>query len=189
MQVLRRNGGFAGYGQDLVGGAHAMLGSNAIQDESWPYFWEHPKSQAEIVGPFEWIPAPANGDITTILELTVPAGYRFVLKGITQRFSTDPTGGQQFVEGSGSILWTIDVDNPTGSISLSGFGLPYLSNMKEQRGTQERPWPIMGYQVFDAFQTLRYKCVTAAPINEGAPNYIGAGLFGWWHPLIESQQG
>lgn len=185
VQVLRNGRGLAGPPQDLMRGA-SQLGPGPLQDNSWPYFWQYPRANCEHVQKVVSIAAPANATLTEVLAVTVPAGFRFVLRKIMHTFNSGVGGAPVFVEGSGAILWTIDVDTPIGSVPLSGYGLPDLSNMKESRGsTQFGPWEIQGYNVFNPYQTLRYKVITTAAIAPGDPNYITCGLFGWWDKALE----
>lgn len=184
--MIRNNGrGLAGPPQDQVRSANGMIGSKAIQDETWPYWWAVPRANAEHVQRVRSIPAPPNATVTEVLALQVPAGFVFVLRSILQGFSSGISGAPVWTEGSGDILWTVDVDNPTGSLSFSGYGLPDLTLMAESRGSVGfGPWPVEGYNVFNPYQTIRYKVVTTAEIAPGAPNYITCGLFGWYEKAL-----
>lgn len=184
MQVLRNGRGLSGPPQDLVSGANGMLGSAAVQDNSWPFWWAVPRSNAQYVQRVASIPAPTVGVITEVVELTVPVGFRFILRAIRQSFATGVQGAPVWVDGSGDILWTIDVDAPTGATALSGYGLPDLSAMADARGSQFGPWPIEGYTVFEPYQTIRYKVLTTPNIAAGAPNFITCGLFGWYEKAL-----
>ena len=178
--MIRRYNGLNGPGQDAVRAAQGMIGNPSLSDTAWPYWWEHPRQNAEIVQRVNSIVAPPNGASTVVVTLEVPAGFRFVLKAIRQTFQTNITTPPPFIDGSGDILWTIDVDTPANAPALSGYPIADLANMADQRGSQERPWPIYGYSVFSPYQTLRYKVITTAAITPGAPNFITCGLFGWW---------
>ncbi len=175
--------GLSGIPQDIVAGANGMLGSTALQDNSWPYFWSEPGPNTQYVPFVNSIPTPAPGVITEVLALQVPSGFRFIWNGMRQNYFTS-VSPSPFVEGSGDILWTVDVDNPVGSTALSAFSLAYLSNMADERGSKLGPWPVVGFNVFAAYQTLRYKVVTTASIPVGAPNFITCGLFGWWEKAV-----
>lgn len=190
MQVLKNwpsvreaRRGFSGVMQDTVAGANGMTGKNALQDDSWPYFWREPGPNTQYVQRVASIPTPAAATQTEVLTLLVPAGFKFILNAIRQNFYTS-NAPSPFVEGSGDILWTIDVDNPIGSTAISSFGLPDFTNMADERGSKLGPWPIDGYTVFDEYQTLRCKVTTTAAIPVGAPNFIVCGLFGWWDRFL-----
>lgn len=183
MQVLRPNG-MAGIPQDTVIGANGMIGSSALQDDSWPYFWREPGPNTQYVQRANSIPAPLPTVETEVLSLPVPPGFKFILNAIRHGFSTGIDGAPVYVEGSGDIVWTIDVDKPVGANSLSGYALPDFFRMKDERGSKLGPWPIDGYTVFDEYVTLRYKVLTTAAIAAGAPNFITCGLFGWWEKAL-----
>jgi hypothetical protein len=186
VQVLRPMGFGAATPQDLVNGANGMLGAAATQANNWPYWWLQPRANTQYKQPIASIVAPPNATVTEVLALQVPVGFRFILRGILQTFQSGTGGAPIFVDGSGDILWTIDLDQPTGSLSLSGFGLPDFTNMAEQRGSlQNGFWRLEGYTVFDAYQTLRYKVTTTATIAPGAPNYITCGFFGWFEKALD----
>ena len=189
MQGLRNCGmrGLRGAPQDLVAGANGMIGSAAVQDDSWPYFWLSPRSNTQYFQPIVSIPAPASGVQTLVFSRQVPAGFQLVLRGMRQNFYTGILGGPVWTPGSGDILWTVSVDAPIGGTALSGFGLPDLTNMAEERGSAERWWPIEGYTVFGPYQTIQYSVLTTAAIAPGAPNYITCGLFGWYEQLLSSR--
>ncbi len=185
MRVLRR--GMAGIPQDMVSGANSLLGTSAVEDNRWPYWWLEPRANTQYKQPVASIPIPAiSANPTTVLTLTVPTGFRFVLRSILHTFQSSIAG--QFVDGSGDLLWTIDVDQPVNVPNFSGFGLPDLSNMAEQRGSlRDGPWPLEGYTVFDNYQVIRYKIRNVASGAVAAPNFTTCGLFGWWEPLHENE--
>ena len=194
MQVLRNGGrGLGGAPQDLVSGANGMIGSKALQDNTWPYWWVVPRANVQYVQRVCSMIAPANNTLVEVTdtgsgalcEVNVPVGFRFVLRAIRQTFQTGITGAPVFIDGSGEILWTIDVDNPIGSTPLSSFGLPDFTNMADQRGSQLGPWQVEGYNVFDSYQIIRYKVKTTVAIAPGAPNYITCGLYGWYEKALE----
>ena len=184
MQILNGRRGLRGVPQDLVAGANGMLGTAALQDTSWPYAWVVPRAQTQYVQRVASIPAPAPGVLTEVCEVQVPGALCFIMRGIRHSFSSGIGGAPVFTDGSGQILWSIDVDNPIGSIAISGYGLADLTNMADQRGSQLGPWPIEGYTVFDEYQTIRYKVITTADIAPGAPNFITCGLFGWFDKAL-----
>ena len=141
MQVLSR--GFAGVGPDMIKSASAMIGTEATNSNQWPYWWRQPRSDAQAVQRCLSIAAPVAGVLTEITRVTVPEAMVFVLTGYRQNFAT-LTNPTPFVDGSGSILWTVDVDNPIGSgtNALAGYAVPDLYNMSDERGSKLGPWPI-----------------------------------------------
>lgn len=172
---MNRHNGMGAAAQDQVRGAYAVLDRDRNE---WPYWWVYPRENTQSVPFSQSIPLPVAGVLTEVMELQVPAGFCFVLRGIRHTYQ-----GAGFVDGSGDLLWTIDVDNPNTAVSIAGFGLPYLTNMAEQRGDQARPWPIEGYAVFNEFQTLRYKVISALGVS-GAPNLVTCGLYGWFDTAL-----
>ena len=178
---MRGINGFGGMPQTLVTGADSLMRSGATTQgavNNLP-FWLFPKAGTQFRQPSKSIPTPAAATLTQVLSYTVPAGFRFILRGIRQEFNTGTGGGPIWVPGSGDILWTIDVDTPIGAPALSGYALPDLSSMADARGSQLGPWPLEGCTIFDEYETLRYKVLTTTNIPVGAPNFITCGLFGW----------
>jgi hypothetical protein len=190
MQVLRRNGGgLSGAPQDMITAADGLLQSD--QSERWPYFWIQPRSATQDVSAVNSIAAPANDVVTELVKVIVPSGMRFILNGILATFQTSIGGGAVWIPGNGAILWTVDVnvEITSATTSLSGYGLPYLSGMKEPRGSFEfGPFPIQAYNVFKPYDVVRLKVLTPStagtPITPGDPNYISGGLFGWFDKLL-----
>lgn len=170
--------GVNGVGQDLVTGASSIYQQGGIGDSSWPYWWLIPRKNTQYVQRVASIVLPAAGVLTEVVEVAVPIGFRFILRAIRQTFAGDGT----FIDGSGGLLWTIDVDNPIGATQLTSYGLPDLTNMADERGSQLGPWPIEGYTVFDQYQVVRYK-VTSSLGFAGGDNFITCGLFGWFDKI------
>lgn len=178
-----RNGmrGLGGVNQDMVAAASGISAS-MIQDNTFPFWWQIPHAQDQWRQKMVWIPAPNPGILTVVDEFVVPAGFFFVMRGIRQNFRA-PTGSNPWVEGSGDILWSITADIPSGSQPLNGYALPDMNNMPEERGAASRYWPIDSYAVFDPYVTLSYKVLTTSNIPAGSPNFIGAGMFGYFHKV------
>lgn len=173
MQVLNR--GMGGSPQELVKGA---TGIAAAEEESWPYWWLFPRKGTQFKQSVGSIAAPNPGVLTEVCEVVVPSGFVFVLRAIRQNFAT-AANPSPFVDGSGDILFTVDVDVPIGAIALSGYPLPDLSGMADERGSKLAPWPLEGYTVFTPYQVVRYKVITTNVIPVGSPHFITCGLFGW----------
>lgn len=179
-QLLRRRG-LMGVPQDLVRGANALQAQRDDESTSWPYFWIQPRALTQSVPRIASIPTPTQGVQTLITSVQVPAGFNFILAGILHGFNTPAGSGVTWTPGSGSILWTVDVDVPIGATAVSGYGLPDLTNMAEQRGSLELgPFPLQGYNVFGPYQVIRYKVTTDVTIPVAGGNFIFAGLIGWF---------
>lgn len=181
MQILRNGRGMSGAPQDLINGANGMLNAAASQSNVWPYWWREPRANSQYVQRVKTIPAPAVATPTEICRVDVPPGFVFIFNAYLQTFQSGIGGAPVFIDGSGDILWTIDVNQAVNAATLAGYGLPDLSNMAESRGSLANgPWPLDGYTVFNPYDILRLKVVTAAAITPGAPNFITGGLFGWF---------
>jgi hypothetical protein len=180
--------GLGGSPQTLVQGANAMMGKGGLQQDSPVLpFWLFPRANAELVQRVASIPTPAAATLTQVLQLAVPPGFRFILRGIRQSFQTGTGGAPVWVEGSGDIVWTLDVNSPImpgASLGFSGYALPDMGAMTDARGSSIAPWPVDGYNVFEPEQVLRYKVLTTVNIPAGVPNYITCGLFGWWEKAL-----
>ena len=182
------NGGLRGVGQDQIAGATGLVNQNQAQ---WPYFWTEPGPDAQYVQRVASIPAPGPippGQTTNqvlVLELDVPQGFVFVLRAILQTYQTNT--GSVFTNGSGDILWTVDVNIPVGVPTLGGYGLPDMTNMAEQRGSFiNGPWQVEGHTIFQPNDQIRYKVSTnTANIAPGAPNFISCGFFGWFEKALQ----
>lgn len=178
-QLLRRNG-MGAVPQELVRGADALQAEKQDTDNAWPYFWREPRAYSQSVPRIKSIPTPAVGVVTLITSVQVPAGFNFILQGILHGVNLAP-GGVVWTPGSGDFLWTVDVDVPIGATAVSGYGLPDMTAMAEQRGSLEQgPFPVDGYNVFGPYQVVRYKVVTGAAIPVAGGNFIFAGLCGWF---------
>lgn len=180
MQVLRHRNGLGAVSQDLVGAAN-VLQQQKEDANAWPYFWRQPRAFTQSVPRIKSIPTPAPTVNTLITSVSVPAGYNFILAGVLHGFNSSVGGASVWTPGSGDILWTVDVNVPIDAVAVSGYGLPDLSAMAEQRGSLELgPFPLDGYNVFGPYDVIRYKVVTTANIPEGGGNFIFAGLIGWF---------
>jgi hypothetical protein len=178
--MLNARNGLGGLPQSLVAGANSLLSRYSnLQDASWPYWWVYPRIGTQFKQLVESIPTPAAATLTEVFEFTIPAGFVFILRGVRQTYQ-----GTGFVDGSGSILWTLDVDTPTSSVGLDGYSLPDMGAMSDQRGSQNIWWPIEGFTVFGPYQTLRYKVLTDDTIPVGPPNYITCGIYGWFDQAL-----
>jgi len=52
-------------------------------------------------------------------------------------------GAATFVQGSGDILWTIDIDWPLGNMLGTSRYLPNYASIKTQLGSfEDGPWPV-----------------------------------------------
>ena len=96
----------------IILGANGMLGSAAVENTAWPYWWIVPKAHTQYVQRVASIPAPAPATLTEVCQVDVPAGFVFILRAIRQTFQTGTGGAPIFTDGSGSILCRSVTGNP-----------------------------------------------------------------------------
>ncbi len=125
------------------------------------------------------ITAPALNVTTLIWEYLIPDGFYLVLDRIQHAYS--PAG--LFDDGSGAVLWSIDVNNPVGN------PLPTwrpVAQFTGQMGNFGKPFPVGPLQ-FRGGDTVRYKVVITDPaVPIGFPNVISALGEGWLYPVARS---
>ncbi len=121
------------------------------------------------------IAAPAVGVITQIWQFEIPDGFYLVVDRIRHGY-----GPGLLVEGSGSIIWTIDVNFPIGSPQATWRPLAQFTGSV---GSLKRPWPV-GPLLFRGNDTLRYKVQITDPlVPVGPPNIVYALAEGWLYPM------
>jgi hypothetical protein len=147
----------------------------------WPYEWEFPVSGSRLVRASNSIPAPSEGTETAVLSYTVPEGYSFILTHVLQQYQ-----GSDFIPGSGSIQWTIDVNNsllisliPQGN-TLQGF----VNEVVPLGSFELGPWELEMPEFLDSGDVLQSKVITGPPIPTGDPNYFTSMFLGWIVPAF-----
>jgi hypothetical protein len=163
----------------------ATLAAGGVYQPPFPWDVPPPSHIARhIMGS---IPAPNYGiaNQVEILNYTVPAGMWFVIKALLIRYD-----GQNFNQGSGDIVFQVDVDNPqtfgvAGNLStgraLQDYG-KVLWNMGSFENGAVRIW---GSPVFYANQRIGIKGYTVQNVATGAPNYFSAWMLGWEWTLAQ----
>lgn len=129
------------------------------------------------------IPAPAFSPSvqTLICQYQVQYGWEGLL---TQVMNTYIDPGGTFVEGSGDIVWTIDIDIPIGSTLATGHFLPAYSQIIRSLGSLQEQWPIPGGGITNRGwrmkpgETYRYKVRTVQNVAIGAPAFVHASFGG-----------
>src|SRR5262249_14084915 len=117
------------------------------------------------------ITAPAIGVPTEIWKYAVPDGMYLVLRAIRHGYAPGP-----FVEGGGSIIWVIDVDNPIGNPLQTWRPVAQFTSTV---GSRRIPWPVGPLQ-FRGGDVLRYKVLITDPaVPVGVPNTVTAIALGW----------
>lgn len=144
--------------------------------------WVTPPQSATQINRRGSIAAPANGVQALVTSFQVPQAMEAVItKVVCKGVFGSPS---PFVDGSGSIVWSIDVDRPLGA-TTQGYNPPDFGSIVEQLGDNALglPYPIPGGIRLGERQTIRFKVTTAAPIPQGAPNYIICIFLGWYYPV------
>jgi hypothetical protein len=151
-------------------------------DAAAPYPWVMPPPGAVSVFEHGSFVTPAYGlaNQITICQYTVPDGWEGVLSDV-MNLLLDPNGN--FVEGSGSAFWTIDIDRPLGAALATGRYLPNYYLIPTRLGDLTRPWPVRGTWRMKQGETYRYKFYTVNTVTVGAPAFVHAALMGWVWPM------
>jgi len=129
-------------------------------------------------------PAPAYGiaNQVQLCSYTVQDGWEGVLLDVMDVYLDG--GAASFVQGSGDIVWTIDIDWPLGNQLGTSRYLPNYSSLLTQLGSFENgPWPVRGGWRMKSGETYRYKVYTVANVVTGAAAFVHGALLGWVWPL------
>lgn len=142
------------------------------------YPWIDPPTQRIPKSIRASIVAPAVGALTVIWEYTVPDGFYLVIDRDMHAYN-----GTGFTEGSGGIIWGLDVNRPLAADMATGRP---ISQFISTGGGLERPWPVPPI-LFRGADTLRYKVIITDPtVGVGAPNMIHAAVGGWLYPMARN---
>jgi hypothetical protein len=127
------------------------------------------------------IAAPANGTQALVVTFTVPQAMEAVVLFVLNVFFGSDNGGNN---GSGSIVWVIDVNRPLGAAGTGlGYVPPDFGNIVTQLGSlTQGPWPVPGGIHLNERDVINYKVTTTAPVGVGAPNFVTCALCGWMWP-------
>ncbi len=141
------------------------------------YPWIYAPPQATAINRRGTVVAPAYGNQVLVAEFDTPQAMQGVITHVVCKFD-----GSGFIQGSGSINWVIDINNPLGA--NLGYSPPDFSNILIQLGdfVNGQPWPIPGGIRLSERDQIRFKVTTAAPVGIGAPNYITCIFLGWYWP-------
>ncbi len=145
------------------------------------YPWTIPPDQRTPWKQDGSIITPALNVIAQIWEYQIPDGFYLVLDRIFH--TLDPLG--LLIEGSGSIIWLIDVNYPLGSSEATWR--PVAQFTGQMGSVQNGPFPVGPLQ-FRGGDVIRYKVVITDPaIPVGVPNVISATAEGWLYPVARSE--
>lgn len=139
------------------------------------YPWTIPPKDRTPVQIRNSIPAPAANVLTELWAYTVPDGFWFAYDLLL--FFAKVSG---FEEGSGSIIFTLDVNTPTTGPALP-VGRP-LAKFTTNVGELSEPVQVAPVQLFQG-DIIRAKVnITDPTLGVGLPNIITAALEGWLFP-------
>ncbi len=130
------------------------------------------------------LPAPAFGSANQVelCTYTVQDGWEGVLQDVMTIYLDQ--GAASFIQGSGDIVWSIDIDWPLGNQLGTSRYLPNYAFIKTQLGSFENgPWPVRGGWRMKSGETYRVKAYTVANVATGAPNFVHGALLGWVWPM------
>ncbi len=125
-------------------------------------------------------PAYGTANQITLCTYQVPDGWEGVLSDVMVLL-LDPNGN--FVEGSGSVFWDIDIDRPLAAALSTGRYLPNYYHISTRLGDLTRPWPVRGGWRMKQGETYRVKFYTVNTVTVGAPAYVHGSLLGWVWPM------
>lgn len=166
-------------GPDQVIGASKMR-STKNRMEQWPYPWSYPPPNAKNAQPFGSVAAPQPGVQTAVVTYSVPIGTRFYLIGIIRQFA-----GQGFIQGSGSAIWTLDVNSPvnSGTQVIQSSTVAFFQNNAFTLGSFDSgPFYLAMPEIYEASSIIRDKVTTTNSITPGAPNFFTTILIGYTVP-------
>ena len=145
------------------------------------YPWAIPPDQRTPWKQDGSITTPVLGLVAQIWEYQIPDGFYLVLDRIFH--SVNPLG--LFVQGSGSILWLIDVNSPLAAPQATWR--PVAQFTGQMGSVQHGPFPVGPLQ-FRGGDVIRYKVVVTDPaMPVGPPNVISASGGGWLYPVARSE--
>jgi hypothetical protein len=151
-----------------------------------PYPWDVPPPghiARHIMGS---IAAPAYGISNQVLitQYRVPANMFLVIAGILFRYD-----GSGFVSGSGNVVFTMDVDNPTTGVGTGytvGHSVPDYGQILFNLGSFDfGVFPLASRPMFQPNNLISMKGYTVAIVGTGAPNQLSAMFVGWEWPVSQ----
>jgi hypothetical protein len=153
-------------------------GNSLANPYNGTYPWVTPPQAATQISRRGTIAAPAYGVQALITSFQVPQAMEAVITHIICKFD-----GSGFVQASGAVIWTIDINRPLGAAS-QGYNPPDFGSIITQLGDfLTFPFPVPGGIRLSERDTIRFKVTTANPVGIGAPNYITAMALGWYYPV------
>jgi len=112
-----------------------------------------------------------------VVNYTVPEGHFLALTHVANFFD-----GAGFIQGSGNIIWRLDVNQPVGVTATTGHAVRGWDSVQAQHGSISEPWPVTGALIFKSLDVIRWKVRTVAVVGVGVPNYFTCMLQGFIAP-------
>lgn len=169
--------------------AHArQLANRQNAKSAWPYPWIYPPAAAVPVTLYGGVAMPADSDPQAIIPFAngtlsdggylVPNGFSFNLAALIFQASVAGALNSALAPGDGTLIWTLDVDQPLGQTFPSGAALKDFSAVTVPMGSWEFGWfrLFMPYTV-EARHEIRAKILNVS--NTTSDVYVSAGLFGY----------
>lgn len=179
-------------GVSHVARARALLARKDSKDR-WPYFWLFPPASADDTIVTGGIVLPAitfsPSVYSQVLQYNVPSGMCFILTGVVAQAAVAGDLNSAFAPGDGSMLFTLDVSQPTTSAVPVGAPVKGYNNLSVPLGSfQFGPWPLSKPRLFNPLDQLRWK-VTNVSLTVPSPNdiWVACGLFGYTMPADEAK--
>lgn len=149
------------------------LANSARSLYDWPFPWEQMPPDGRPVNIHGAVqPAAAYGDETQILQFEIPFGSCLVLRHLMHTYI-----GTGWTEGTGDVVFTIDVDRPANE--SGGWVLGDYYQVPYSYGSPANgPWPVPGGLVIES-GIVRYKGTAVANVSKGANDRFVAALKGW----------
>ena len=133
------------------------------------------------------VAAPAWGAANQVVlaEYTVQDGWEGVLQDVMCIY--DDGGAASFIQGSGDIVWAIDIDWPLlNQLGTSRFLPNYAAILTQLGSFADGPWPVRGGWRMKGGETYRVKVRTVQNVNTGAPAFCHGALLGWVWPMARA---
>lgn len=140
--------------------------SHPIPDNAVPFFANNPGSVAT--------PAWGSANQVVLATYQCPVGWEGLL---TWTMNTITGDGGAFIQGSGDVVWTLDIDNPLANPLVSAHFLPGYGALITTMGDLTEPWPVARGWRMKSGETYRLKVYTVGIVPIGSPCFCH-GWFG-----------
>lgn len=164
--------------------AHAPYWYDEMPPSGVPFFVVNNGNSPS--GPTASIASPAYGanNQTVLCSYQCPSNFVAVVKGILTSFD-----GSGFIQGSGNIIWTLDVDQPLPAVAgTAGYSFDGYGNLLTTMGNYANGlWRLYPGLRFVDQEIVRLKIQTVAVVGVGAPNFVTGMMAGWIVPTYAAQ--